>query len=149
MTADGLERFVDAQDERCVGSRTYYEVALAELRAGRKREHWMWFVFPQMGLGSSHVARLYAVDSLDEARAYLEHPVLGPRLHECCDALLALPTSDPVAVLGHTDAMKLRSSMTLFSRAAPGAAVFAEVLERFYGGEPDPLTIERLGAAGA
>ena len=116
MTDDnfGLDRFVRAQDT--AGT---YAAALAELRAGAKRGHWMWFVLPQVaGLGRSATAREYAVTGLAEARAYLRHPVLGPRLRECAEALDALGTSDPVQVLGPVDAVKLRSSMTLFERAA-------------------------------
>jgi uncharacterized protein (DUF1810 family) len=135
-----LERFVDAQDEGGT-----YDAALAELRAGRKRGHWMWFVFPQVaGLGSSPTARHYAISSLEEARAYVDHPMLGPRLRECAAALLDLPSSDPVRVLGHTDAMKLRSFMTLFDRAAPEEPVFRQVLEKYYDGEPDQATLSRL-----
>src|SRR3954454_21173711 len=108
MTDFDPERFVAAQDEGGT-----YERALAELRAGRKASHWMWFVFPQIeGLGRSPTARAYAIFSLAEARAYLEHPLLGPRLRECADALLALDGDDPVAVMGSIDALKLRSSMT-------------------------------------
>ncbi|HYC81096.1 MAG TPA: DUF1810 domain-containing protein [Solirubrobacterales bacterium] len=135
-----LERFVAAQD----GGGTY-ERALAELRAGRKTSHWMWFVFPQIeGLGRSPTARAYAISSLDEARAYLEHPVLGPRLRECAEALLALDGGDPVAVMGPIDAIKLRSSMTLFARAAPADDRFRGVLRKFYAGEEDEATLERL-----
>ena len=109
-----LSRFVSAQD----GGDTY-AAALRELREGRKRTHWMWFVFPQIaGLGRSQTAQHYAISGLAEARAYLAHPVLGPRLVECAHALTTLPTSDPVQVLGPVDAQKLRSSMTLFARAA-------------------------------
>jgi uncharacterized protein (DUF1810 family) len=133
-----LERFVEAQ----AGT---YDSALAELRAGSKRGHWMWFVFPQIaGLGRSPMAQRYAIASLDEARAYAAHPLLGPRLRECAAALTALPGSDPVAVMGGIDAMKLRSSMTLFARAAPDEPVFREVLEQYFGGEPDPETERRL-----
>ena len=133
-----LERFVAAQEG-------VYETALAELRAGRKRSHWMWFVFPQIaGLGRSPMAQRYAIGSLDEARAYLGHPVLGPRLRECAAALTALPGSDAFDVMGGIDAMKLRSSMTLFARADPDEPVFAEVLDRYYDGEPDPETERRL-----
>lgn len=135
-----LERFVDAQD-----SGATYASAVRELEQGRKQTHWMWFVFPQIhGLGHSPTARRYAMSGLPEARAYLAHPVLGPRLMECARALLDQPGSDPILVLGPMDAQKLRSSMTLFSRAAPGEATFAEVLDRFFGGEPDGATIERL-----
>ena len=135
-----LERFTEAQDAGGT-----YDRALAELRAGRKTGHWMWFVFPQIaGLGRSPTAREYAIASLDEARAYLADPVLGPRLRECARILAGLEESDADLVLGGVDAMKLRSSMTLFGRAAPDEPVFAEVLDRFFGGEPDPATLERL-----
>jgi uncharacterized protein (DUF1810 family) len=134
-----LARFVAAHDAGGT-----YAAALAELHAGRKRSHWMWFVFPQVaGLGRSGMAQRYAIGSLDEARAYLAHPVLGPRLHECAQALLALPTTSAEAVLGGVDAMKLRSSMTLFALAAPEEPVFRQVLERFFGGEEDPETTRR------
>ena len=131
-----LERFVRAQDERGT-----YDRALRELRAGRKTSHWMWFVLPQLeGLGRSETARAYALSDLDEARAYLDHPVLGPRLRECCRALLDLEDTSAVAVLGSVDALKLRSSMTLFVRADPDERCCVEVLERFFDGEPDPAT---------
>ncbi|MGY1703601.1 DUF1810 domain-containing protein [Geodermatophilus sp. SYSU D00697] len=134
-----LDRFVQAQDGGT------YEQALAELRAGAKRSHWMWFVFPQVaGLGRSPAAQHYAISGLPEAQAYLDHPVLGPRLVECAQALLDLGTSDAVRVLGPVDALKLRSSMTLFARAEPEAAVFGEVLERFFDGQPDEATLTRL-----
>jgi len=135
MAAD-LERFVRAQDDRGTHDR-----ALAELRAGRKTGHWMWFVFPQVaGLGHSPTAQAYAVADLAEARAYLAHDVLGPRLHECCDALLGHEGVSAEQVLGSTDAMKLRSSMTLFALAAPDDLVFDRVLERFFDGERDERT---------
>jgi uncharacterized protein (DUF1810 family) len=135
-----LKRFVEAQD----GGDTY-ERALAELRAGRKASHWIWFVFPQIdGLGRSPTARAYAIFSLPEARAYLEHPLLGARLRECADALLGLDGDDPVAVMGPIDAIKLRSSMTLFARADPAERRFPAVLRKFYGGEEDEATLERL-----
>jgi uncharacterized protein (DUF1810 family) len=134
-----LARFVRAQDGGV------YERALGELRAGRKRSHWMWFVFPQVaGLGRSATAQSYAISGTPEAQAYLDHPVLGPRLVECAQALLDLPGDDPVAVLGSTDAMKLRSSMTLFETAEPEAAVFGQVLDRFFGGERDAATTRLL-----
>lgn len=133
-----LERFVRAQDGA-------YDQALAELRAGVKRGHWMWFVLPQVaGLGRSPMAQRYAVSGLEEARAYLAHPVLGPRLVECAQALLESGDRDPVRVLGPVDAVKLRSSMTLFEAAAPDERVFAEVLERFFDGERDEATTSRL-----
>jgi uncharacterized protein (DUF1810 family) len=135
-----LQRFVDAQ-----GSGGTYERALAELRAGRKTSHWMWFVFPQIaGLGQSEMSRRYAIASLEEARAYLEHPVLGPRLIECSRALLDHEGTSAREVLGEIDAIKLRSSMTLFDRAAPDEQVFREVLERYFDGKPDPATESRL-----
>jgi uncharacterized protein (DUF1810 family) len=135
-----LDRFVRAQDRGGT-----YDQALRELRAGRKTSHWMWFVFPQVaGLGRSETARAYAIDGIAEARAYLDHPVLGERLRECCRALLDLPTDDAEAVLGGIDAMKLRSSMTLFARADPDERLFAGVLDEFFGGEADPATDERL-----
>lgn len=136
-----LERFVVAQDDHGT-----YDRALAELRRGRKTSHWMWFVFPQVaGLGHSPTAQHYELPDLDAARAYLAHDVLGPRLLECCRALLALQDTSAEEVLGSVDAMKLRSSMTLFARAAPDEPVFAEVLERFYGGAADDRTDRLLG----
>ena len=133
-----LERFVRAQDESGT-----YEQALAELRRGRKVSHWMWFVFPQLaGLGRSSTARYYALGSLAEARAYLAHPVLGARLRACAAVLTGLSGRRAEDVFGGVDALKLRSSMTLFAQAAPEEPVFAEVLERYFPG-PDPET-ERL-----
>lgn len=135
-----LQRFVTAQDRDGT-----HERALRELRDGIKKSHWMWFIFPQIaGLGRTEISRTYAVAGLPEARAYLAHPVLGPRLRACAEAMIGLRTADPVAVLGGTDAMKLRSSMTLFVHAAPDEAVFRDVLDRFYGGEEDPATIEKI-----
>ena len=135
-----LQRFVQAQDAGGT-----YDAALRELRAGRKSSHWMWFVFPQLtGLGRSPTAQHYAITGPDEARAYLAHPVLGPRLLACADALAALPTSDPVEVLGSVDAQKLRSSMTLFAAVAPHEPVLRAVLDRCFGGAGDPLTLELL-----
>ncbi|MFL6026969.1 MAG: DUF1810 domain-containing protein [Friedmanniella sp.] len=134
-----LERFVRAQDE--AGT---YRQALAELGRGRKVSHWMWFVFPQLaGLGRSSTAQYYALRSLAEAEAYLAHPVLGPRLRECAEVLAGLTGRTADEVFGGIDAVKLRSSMTLFSRAAPEERVFAAVLDRYFGGQPDPAT-ERL-----
>ena len=135
-----LQRFVDAQDRGGT-----YDRALQELRDGRKTSHWMWFVFPQIaGLGRSPMAQRYAISSLDEARAYLAHPVLGDRLRESARALTGLGTSDPGEVLGGIDAVKLRSSMTLFARAAPGEPLFAQVLDRYFGGAADDATEARL-----
>lgn len=132
-----LQRFVDAQD-----SHGTYGTALAELRAGRKHSHWMWFVFPQVaGLGRSTTARRYALTGVPEAEAYLAHPVLGPRLLECADVLTLLEESDPGSVLGTVDAQKLRSSMTLFALAAPREPVFPAVLEQYFAGARDDVTV--------
>ncbi|HLI23754.1 MAG TPA: DUF1810 domain-containing protein [Acidimicrobiales bacterium] len=135
-----LERFVDAQEAGGA-----YRRARAELGAGRKTSHWMWFVFPQIaGLGHSAMSRRYAISSVEEARAYLAHPVLGPRLRECAGVVAALDAGTAEDVFGAIDAQKLRSSMTLFLRAAPGEPVFASVLDRYFEGRPDPATDERL-----
>jgi len=137
--ADDLQRFVQAQ----MGT---YEGALRELRGGRKTGHWIWFIFPQIaGLGRSDVSRYYAIASLAEARAYLAHPVLGSRLRECASALLSVPGRTAEQILGGIDALKVRSSMTLFHRAAPDEPLFSQVLDRFYGGLEDDLTVARLG----
>ena len=131
-----LQRFVDAQEG-------VHERALGEIRAGRKTTHWMWFVFPQIdGLGSSPMAARYAIRSLAEARDYLAHPVLGPRLLACAEAALAAPGSAH-EIFGSPDDWKLRSCATLFEKAG-GPPVFARLLDRFYGGERDPKTLERL-----
>jgi uncharacterized protein (DUF1810 family) len=135
-----LDRFVTAQDEGGT-----YARALSEIRQGRKRSHWMWFVFPQVaGLGSSPMAQRFAIRSLAEARAYAAHPVLGRRLRESARALGDLGTDDPVQVLGGVDALKLRSSMTLFAAAVPDEPVFREVLEQYFGGADDEATLARL-----
>jgi uncharacterized protein (DUF1810 family) len=138
-----LERFVRAQDG-------VHDEAVAELRGGRKRTHWMWFVFPQIkGLGNSSTARAYAVDGLAEARAYLEHPILGPRLAEAVEAVLSVEGRSAEQLMGHPDDLKLRSSMTLFAEAARAggddAGRFEAVLERYYDG-PDRRTLELLSA---
>lgn len=134
----GLSRFLQAQE----GS---YDTALREIRAGRKRSHWMWFIFPQIrGLGASSTAQYYAIRDLDEAREYINHPVLGPRLIGISEALLALDESDAGAVMGYPDDLKLRSCMTLFQFAAPQQPVFGKVLDKFYGGKPDRRTEEIL-----
>jgi uncharacterized protein (DUF1810 family) len=130
----GLDRFVEAQDG-------VYDDALAELSTGRKRTHWMWFIFPQIaGLGSSPTAQFYAIASLDEAKAYLAHPVLGPRLRECARALLTVDGRSARDIFGYPDDLKLRSSMTLFARAADAPAPLQAVLDRYYDG-PDPRTL--------
>jgi uncharacterized protein (DUF1810 family) len=136
-----LERFVKAQD----GVHTQ---ALNELRAGRKASHWMWFVFPQLaGLGSSSMSQRYAIGSLAEARAYLDHPVLGPRLVDCARAVLSHPDRTAREIMGSPDDAKLRSSMTLFALAAAGSEpVFQQVLDAFFAGERDPRTVDLLNA---
>ena len=135
-----LQRFVAAQDAGGT-----YRRATAELRDGRKDSHWMWFVFPQItGLGYSQVSRTYAISSLAEASAYLAHPVLGPRLTECAAILAGLRDRTAEQIFGEVDALKLRSSMTLFMRAAPGEPVFRQVLDRYFGGETDSATERRL-----
>jgi uncharacterized protein (DUF1810 family) len=137
-----LQRFVEAQDDAAI-----YARALGELREGRKQGHWIWFVFPQVaGLGSSPISQAYAIRSLDEARAYLAHPTLGPRLHESCEAFLANdPSLTAEQILGAIDAIKVRSSMTLFAKADPSEPLFTKVLSRFYAAEPDAATNRLLG----
>ena len=137
-----LERFSAAQQG-------VYEGALLELRQGRKTGHWIWFIFPQLvGLGRSEVSRFYAIESIGEARAYLEDPVLGPRLRECVRAVLSTTGKTADQVFGSLDAIKIRSSMTLFHRAAPNEPLFVEMLERFYEGVPDEATDALLGYRG-
>ena len=143
-----LQRFVAAQNELC----SYPEV-LDEIRCGRKRGHWIWFIFPQLrGLGTTEYATRFGIGSLAEATAYLRHPQLGPRLRECARGLAGTPAQGPIrGMVGDIDALKIRSSMTLFIAAAdelPEARVdFQAVLDRFYGGEPDPRTTAMLSAA--
>jgi uncharacterized protein (DUF1810 family) len=133
-----LERFVDAQAG-------VYDQALAELRAGRKRSHWMWFIFPQIaGLGQSDMARRYAIASTDEAAAYLAHPVLGPRLRTCTAAVAAHDDRPADAIFDYPDNLKFHSSMTLFADVAPDEAVFQTCLDRFFDGAGDPATLERI-----
>jgi len=135
-----LERFVAAQD-----SGGTYQRAVAELRAGAKVSHWMWFVFPQVaGLGMSAMSREYAIAGLAEARAYLSHPVLGPRLLECAGILAGTEGKSAEAILGPVDAVKLRSSMTLFGAADPDQPVFGTVLRKYFGGLPDEATLARV-----
>ena len=135
-----LQRFVDAQAG-------VHAAALAELESGRKRTHWMWFVFPQLaGLGSSAMAQRYAISGVEEARAYLAHPVLGPRLREAAAAVNAVEGRSIHDIFGSPDDLKFRSSMTLFSEAAPDGAVFREALAKYFGNEPDPATLRILGA---
>ena len=138
-----LQRFVAAQDQGGT-----YDAAVAEIRAGRKRSHWMWFVFPQIaGLGQSPISRRYAISSLAEAQAYLDHPTLGPRLIECARIVRDLRAPSAEDVFGGIDAMKLRSSMTLFARTDPADPAFREVLDAYFDGVPDGAT-ERLLASG-
>lgn len=140
-TDTNLQRFLDAQA-------TDYAPALAEIKAGRKRSHWMWYIFPQLqGLGFSETSRFYALSGRPEAQAYLAHPVLGPRLVEISQALLQLPGSDANRIFGSPDDVKLRSSMTLFAALAPTDPVFAQVLATFFGGTPDSKTLQLLGQA--
>jgi len=135
-----LQRFVAAQDAGGI-----YDRAAAELRAGRKASHWMWFIFPQVaGLGYSPAAQTYAITSLAEARAYLAHPVLGPRLVECAAILTRVPGRTAEQIFGEVDAMKLRSSVTLFLHAAPGEPVFGQVLDQYFDGIPDSATEQRI-----
>ena len=133
--SNDLRRFVDAQEGT-------YEQALAEIKAGLKRSHWMWFIFPQIdGLGSSPTARLYAIKSRDEAQSYLQHPVLGPRLLECADAVLAIEGNSARDIFGTPDDLKLRSSATLFAAVSPKGSVFERILDKYFGGEADPRTL--------
>ncbi len=137
-----LERFLQAQEGD-------YAAALAEIRAGRKRSHWIWYIFPQLkGLGRSMTAEYYGIRDLAEAREYLAHPVLRQRLIEISEALLGLPSNDADEVMGFPDNLKLRSSMTLFALADPSCPVFRQVLDKFFGGRPDERTKELLGITG-
>jgi len=141
MSGDhGLERFVDAQEQ-------IYPGALAEIRRGAKRSHWMWYIFPQLaGLGRSATAQRYAISGLEEARAYLKHPLLGSRYVECVSSLQDLIGYDPVAVFGEVDAVKLCSSLTLFEAADP-RPLFGAALDRWFAGARDQRTLERLERA--
>lgn len=133
-----LQRFVDAQDR-------VYDRVLAELRAGAKRSHWIWFIFPQLrGLGSSSTAELFGIGSLEEARAYLAHRVLGPRLRECTRLVASIEGRSADEIFGWPDNIKVRSSMTLFALAADNNTEFLAVLEKFYGGQQDPRTLELI-----
>jgi uncharacterized protein (DUF1810 family) len=136
-----LERFVQAQEP-------VIERVLAELRAGRKSSHWMWFVFPQLaGLGHSPMAQRFAIASRAEAKTYLAHPVLGPRLRECTRLVNAVEGHGIEEIFGHPDYLKFRSCMTLFAQASPEDRLFADALRKYFAGEYDPLTLERLGQA--
>ncbi|NCA72076.1 MAG: DUF1810 domain-containing protein [Sphingobacteriia bacterium] len=135
-----LNRFVRAQEHD-------YAPALAEIRSGRKRTHWMWYIFPQLdGLGFSATARRYAIRGLVEARAYLDHPVLGPRLVECAEAVLAVKSRSAREIFGTPDDLKLRSCATLFAEVSPAGSVFRRVLEVYFGGDVDGRTLALLGS---
>ena len=134
-----LQRFVRAQGGT-------YETALSEIKSGQKQSHWMWYVFPQFdGLGWSATSRRYAIKSLDEARAYLAHPVLGPRLVECAEALLSLQDLTANDVFGYPDDLKLRSSATLFAQVSPNGSVFHRILDKYFEGKPDTETLRLIG----
>ena len=134
-----LQRFVDAQNP-------VYDEVCAELPSGQKRGHWMWFIFPQLrGLGSSEMATVYGIASRREAEAYLDHRVLGRRLRECTRLVNLVEGRAIGQIFGYPDDMKFRSSMTLFASAAPDDQVFKDALDKYFGGEPDPLTLEHLG----
>lgn len=133
-----LNRFVEAQEG-------IYEQALTELRRARKSSHWMWFIFPQVrGLGSSPTSTFYAIQSLEEAKAYLNHPVLGQRLQTCCEVLLSHKEKSAPKIFGFPDDLKLRSSMTLFAAVSKSDSVFAQVLGRYFNGQPDQRTLDLL-----
>jgi uncharacterized protein (DUF1810 family) len=138
MAKDPLQRFVDAQDD-------WIDIARHELRKGEKESHWMWFIFPQIaGLGFSPTAQIYAIASRAEAEAYLRHPVLGARLHELTQIVTGIEGRSAVQIFGKVDALKFRSSMTLFANATADNADFTRALDKFYGGEPDARTLELL-----
>ncbi len=134
-----LGRFLRAQEDD-------FEEALSEIRSGRKRTHWMWYIFPQFqGLGFSSTSRHYAIKSIEEARAYLDHPVLGPRLRECAEAVNRVAGRSATEIFGSPDDLKLRSSATLFASISPGGSVFEQLLEKYYGGRRDDKTLHLLG----
>ena len=142
VDSHNLQRFASAQAED-------YGVALQELRGGRKESHWIWYIFPQVaGLGFSSMAQHYAIQSRDEALAYLEHEVLGPRLHECAEALLQIGERDIDDVMGSPDNLKLRSSITLFAAICPSESIFQAVLDRYFGGQADQKTLAYLDREG-
>ena len=133
-----LERFVEAQAPA-------YARALAELKAGKKQSHWMWFIFPQIaGLGHSPMAQMYAIRNLAEAQAYLAHSLLGPRLRECCQAVITVEGKTAHAIFGSPDDLKFRSSMTLFAHAWPDEKLFQAALDKYFSGDADPLTLQKL-----
>lgn len=135
-----LQRFVEAQQP-------VFETVCAELRSGRKRSHWIWFIFPQIeGLGTSPMARRFAISSLAEAEAYLRHPLLGPRLRACSRLVAMIEGRSAEAIFGHPDDMKFRSSLSLFAQASADNGIFVECLQKYFAGRPDPLTLARLQA---
>lgn len=139
MSQNNLERFLKAQE-------TSYETALEEIRGGHKRSHWMWYIFPQIrGLGLSPTAQMFAISGADEAEAYLKHPVLGKRLLEISQTLMAIRNDDPSSVFGYPDDLKLKSSMTLFASVKPENPLFQRVLDKFYHGTKDAKTLQLLG----
>jgi uncharacterized protein (DUF1810 family) len=134
-----LRRFVRAQEAD-------YDRALAEIVSGRKRTHWMWYIFPQLdGLAFSSTSKLYSIKTVDEARAYLDHPILGPRLVACAEAVARVEGRTAQEIFGSPDDLKLRSCATLFAAVSPPGSVFARLLDKHYGGEPDPKTLKLLG----
>ena len=134
-----LQRFVRAQQDE-------YRSALEEIQRGRKHSHWMWFIFPQFaGLGLSETSLHYSIKSMEEVHAYLEHPLLGPRLRECAETLCRIPDRTATEILGHPDDLKLQSCATLFALALPAGSVFERILDRFYEGKRDPRTLELVG----
>lgn len=140
MQAMELQRFIDAQNP-------VYDDVCAELRSGRKTSHWMWFVFPQLkALGRSSTAKYYGIESMQEARAYLQHSLLGPRLRECTGLVVAIPNKSAFEIFGTPDDLKFRSCMTLFAQASDDAEIFVRALERFHQGQPDSVTLALLDA---
>ena len=133
-----LERFVSAQKHT-------YDVALSEIRRGKKKTHWIWYIFPQLkGLGTSYNSEFYGIENVDEAKSYLSHPILGARLREITTAILGLDENDPLKVMGSPDDMKLKSCMTLFAYVSEDASLFHKVLEKYFGGNKDEVTIHML-----
>jgi len=140
MTSPNLTHFIAAQDP-------VYNDVLSELKAGQKRTHWMWFIFPQIeGLGQSEIAKRYAIKNTDEARAYLSHPILGKRLIECAEAVKAIQDRSASQIFGYPDDMKFRSSLTLFASVAGEKSIFHDLISKYYAGKPDERTIEILQA---
>lgn len=140
MDSFNLGRFVEAQQSD-------YSTAIAEIQRGRKQSHWIWFILPQLkGLGRSEISERYGISGISEARAYLEHPVLGQRLVECVKAILSHKMVPVESILGDVDALKFRSCLTLFSKAEPSSQLFLSALQQCFGGKPDPKTLELLGA---